>query len=151
KTDNQSVRMSQSGAGKVTWVATPSDPWMTVSPTSGTGPAVFTIGVQFAPGLPIGGSVAGTVSVAFTGADSVPGPIQVTLTTVAQGASVAPIGVIDTPADGSTGVTGSIPVTGWALDDVEVTRVRIYRDPIDGEAPSLVFIGDAVLVDGARP
>ena len=52
----------------------------------------------------------------------------------------------------STGVTGSIAVTGWAMDDVEVTRVRILRDPVAGEPPGvLVFIGDAVLVEGARP
>ena len=48
-------------------------------------------------------------------------------------------------------MTGSIPVTGWAIDDVEVTRVRILRDPVAGEGTALVFIGNAVLVDGARP
>jgi hypothetical protein len=38
------------------------------------------------------------------------------------------------------------------MDDVQVTRVRILRDPVSGETPGvLVFIGDAVQVDGARP
>lgn len=64
----------------------------------------------------------------------------------------APFGTIDTPADGATGVTGSIAVTGWALDDSEVTQVRIMRDPVAGEpADARVFIGNAVFVSGARP
>jgi hypothetical protein len=29
--------------------------------------------------------------------------------------------------------------------------VRIYRDPVDGEPPAQVFLGDAVFVPGARP
>src|SRR5262249_41565233 len=57
-----------------------------------------------------------------------------------------------TPAQGATGLTGSIAVTGWAIDDVAVSRVRVLRDPVSPEpAGSLIFIGDAVLVDGARP
>ena len=61
-----------------------------------------------------------------------------------------PFGSLDAPADGLV-AAGSIAVGGWALDDVEVTHVRIYRDPVSGEIGALVFIGDAVFVDGARP
>lgn len=61
-----------------------------------------------------------------------------------------PFGSLDAPADGLV-AAGSIAVGGWALDDVEVTHVRIYRDPVSGETGPLVFIGDAVFVDGARP
>jgi hypothetical protein len=42
---------------------------------------------------------------------------------------------------------GSIPVTGWVLDDIEVMSVKIYRQ----EGKNLVYIGDAVFVEGARP
>jgi hypothetical protein len=67
-------------------------------------------------------------------------------------ASTAPFGVIDTPMDYATGVTGALAVTGWALDDVGVTRVRIARDPVGGEPlDAQVYIGDATFVDGARP
>jgi hypothetical protein len=48
-------------------------------------------------------------------------------------------------------VSGSIPVTGWALDDLEVMSVKIYRDPVTGEGSERVYIGDAVFVEGARP
>jgi hypothetical protein len=48
-------------------------------------------------------------------------------------------------------VTGSIPVTGWVLDDIQVSNVKIYRAPVAGEGTGMVYIGNAVLVDGARP
>ncbi|NIM15908.1 MAG: hypothetical protein GTO45_28245 [Candidatus Aminicenantes bacterium] len=57
-----------------------------------------------------------------------------------------PFGSFDTPIDGST-VASSIPVTGWALDDSGVESVKIYR----GFGGTLVYIGDAQLVEGARP
>jgi hypothetical protein len=57
-----------------------------------------------------------------------------------------PFGSFDTPLDGST-VRSSVPVTGWALDDSEVSSVKIYREAGAG----LIYIGDAVLVEGARP
>src|SRR3954454_5259372 len=64
----------------------------------------------------------------------------------------APFGSMDTPADGSAGGTASVAVTGWALDDPAVSRVRILRAPVAGEpAGALVYIGDAAVVPGARP
>jgi Zn-dependent metalloprotease len=66
----------------------------------------------------------------------------------------APFGNFDTPANGTGGVTGAIAVTGWALDDREVTSVKIYRNPLAGEPTQpngKVYIGDANFVPGARP
>ncbi len=57
-----------------------------------------------------------------------------------------PFGSFDTPIDGST-VASSIPVTGWALDDSGIDSVEIFR----GQGNNLVYIGDAYLVEGARP
>jgi hypothetical protein len=57
-----------------------------------------------------------------------------------------PFGSFDTPIDGST-AAGSLPVTGWALDDAGIDNVKIYRE----QGNSLVYIGDALLVEGARP
>jgi hypothetical protein len=57
-----------------------------------------------------------------------------------------PFGSFDTPLDGST-VMSSVPVTGWALDDVGVESVKIYMQ----ENGRLAYIGDAVFVEGARP
>ncbi len=57
-----------------------------------------------------------------------------------------PFGSFDTPVDGST-TAGSIPVTGWALDDIGIASVKIYRE----EDHNLVYIGEAIFVEGARP
>ncbi len=63
-----------------------------------------------------------------------------------------PIGFVDLPTDQST-ISGAIPVTGWALDTVQVENVKVFRDAVPGEAgyPDLVYIGDGVFVPGARP
>ncbi len=50
-----------------------------------------------------------------------------------------------------SGITGAIAVTGWALDNIEVARVEIRRAPVFGEGNSLIYIGDAVFVEGSRP
>ena len=156
KTGAQDVRLSQSGAGVVTWTATPSHPWITVSPASGTGPATLLVGVQPDPSLSLNGTASGTVSVAFTGASAAGGTVAVSLTTKPATASSAPTGAFDTPDDGATGVTGSVALTGWAMDDVEVKQVRIVRSPSVGvcdlgQASSWIPVGTATMVDGARP
>jgi hypothetical protein len=60
-------------------------------------------------------------------------------------------GSLDTPLDDAQDVNGSIAVTGWALDDVGIVRVRILRDPVAAEGTALIGIGNATLVEGARP
>ncbi|MCP4221180.1 MAG: hypothetical protein GY765_41505 [bacterium] len=62
----------------------------------------------------------------------------------------APFGSFDSPVSGTT-VSSSIPVTGWALDDIGVESVKIYRDPVTGEGSDRVFLGDAIQVEYARP
>jgi hypothetical protein len=57
-----------------------------------------------------------------------------------------PFGAFDTPIHGIT-AAGSIPVTGWALDDAGIENLKIYREL----AGQLVYIGNAVFVEGARP
>ena len=85
---------------------------------------------------------------------STPATRRATVQVVGSAAGMtAPFGSFDTPADGAGGVTGAIPVTGWALDDIGVTRVEIYRDPLAGEGTSpngKVYLGDAVFIPGAR-
>lgn len=60
--------------------------------------------------------------------------------------SSPPFGTFDTPVNGST-VTGSTAVTGWALDDSGISSVKLYR----GSGSNLYHIGDAIMVEGARP
>jgi len=71
---------------------------------------------------------------------------EVSATTSLLGEKEPPFGTFTTPIDDSI-VYGSIPITGWALDDSGIDSVIIYRE----EGNGLVYIGDALLVEGARP
>lgn len=149
KTGEQIVRLLQNGPGTVTWTAVSNQPWLTVSPASGAGTANLKINVVFASGL--AATQGGAITITLTGAGNTVGPIAVTLNTVNANTNTAPQGTFDTPIDGTKDISGSIAVTGWAVDDVEVVRVRILRNPVSGEGSDPVFIGNAVLVEGARP
>ena len=57
-------------------------------------------------------------------------------------------------------MTGAIPITGWVLDDLEVTGVTICRAAFGGEVAPVdancggaaqIFVGNAVFIEGARP
>jgi hypothetical protein len=61
-----------------------------------------------------------------------------------------PFGAIDTPIN-SINANSDVPITGWVLDDIEVTAVKIYRAPLQHEGSDHIYLGDAVLLDGARP
>jgi hypothetical protein len=148
-TSAQTIRLVQSGAGTVTWVATADQPWIQIANGSGTGSGRFTVGVV-AGGLPSSGSATGTITVTATGARSSP-TIAVRVTVIAPAGSNVPFGSLDTPQPGVTGVTGAIAVTGWALDDVEVAEVQIFRDAFGNEPAGRLYVGNAALVSGARP
>ncbi|MCP4216465.1 MAG: hypothetical protein GY765_17575 [bacterium] len=64
--------------------------------------------------------------------------------------TAAPFGSFDTPVNGST-VSSSIAVTGWAVDDIDIASIKIYRDPVSGEGSGRVFVGNAIQVENARP
>jgi hypothetical protein len=132
-----------------TWMASPNQSFIMVSPTSGIGNGSFTVSIV-ASALPPSGTVSGMVTVSATGVATSPA-VNVT---AAVAPSAKPFGVFDTPIDGTTNIAGAIPVTGWALDSIEVLKVDIWREPVTGEAAGsngLVYIGDAVFVYGARP
>lgn len=77
---------------------------------------------------------------------------QFTATAGGGGGSTPPFGVIDTPADNATGISGALSVTGWALSQAGVNSVLIEREPVAGEAGSnLILLGNAAIVPGARP
>ena len=159
QTAAQVVRLTQTSGPAVSWTATSNQPWLQVSPASGSGGRELSITVNPA-GLSMSTTVSGSVTIALSGAGNTAGPIGVTLTTMPTGTSASPVGTIDTPANNTTGVTGAIPVTGWALDDVDVTNVFVCRAPIAGEAAvadgrcgglAQVYLGEAVFIEDARP
>jgi hypothetical protein len=116
-----------------TVTATSNASWITVQTVTSTA-----VGVVAAPNT--GGPRQGTVTI---------GP---RVFTIFQSGAVSspPFGFVDTPADGAV-VAGSVAISGWALDDLGVTRVFVFRDPVEGEPSQPIFVGQATFVPGARP
>jgi hypothetical protein len=183
KTPDQFVGITQVGSGTGTWrVGSMLDSaggavnYLTVSPSSGSGTGRFTVSLTPHASLPACTAQDGlAVIIKFVSdgtTDNEPQYIRVFVTIRPQVATagcvapgVVPFGAFDTPAANATGVVGAIPVTGWALDDVGVDRVEIWRNcltPLDsnrsgvcrnatpGGLADKVFIGNANFVPGAR-
>jgi hypothetical protein len=140
-TSPQTVLVTIANGAGVAWTATPNQSNITVSPASGIGTGTFQVSATL--------GASGTVTVTAAGATNSPQTIQVNVTSVTP---APPFGSFDTPINGTTGVVGAIPITGWALDNIEVTHVDIFREPNANETPGvLVFIGTAVFSADARP
>jgi photosystem II stability/assembly factor-like uncharacterized protein len=151
-TGSQSVTVSNAGGGTLNWTATPSHAWITVHPGSGINTGTINIGVNPSGLQP--GVHNGSITISDPNAFNNPQTIDIALNIYYVGGwTASPIGSFDTPLDGAT-VMSSVAVTGWALDDIEVMAVKIYRNPVGNEPTQpngLVFIGDAIFVEGARP
>ncbi len=151
-TDAQTVLLTDSKGGTLHWTATRSNTWITVSPTSGTGNDVLTIGVN-----PVGlsaGNYTGSVSIADPYAVNTPQQIAVTLQVLAS--TIAPVGAFESPRNGAN-VKGTVALSGWALDDLCVARLEIRRTPVKTDPPDiiggdgLIHVGNVGFVAGARP
>jgi hypothetical protein len=140
----QPIFIENKGTGTLSWSAKADKDWISFSPSSGTDSDVLIVTVN-ANGLPPG-IYNGIIKVSASNAANSPQNIHVTLMVYNPGSTSEPFGDFATPVDNST-VRSSIPVTGWVLDDIGVESVKIYR----GEPGNLVYIGDAVFVEGARP
>jgi hypothetical protein len=144
KTSSQTFLVSNTGNGTLNWSASTNKSWLSCSPGSGTDAGAITVSV-----VPSGlspGTYTGKVTVSAANVANSPQTVSVTLNVYDSGSHSSPFGSFDTPTNGAT-VMSSIPVTGWAVDDIEVSNVKIYRR----NNGALVYIGDAVFVEGARP
>lgn len=153
KTSPQTVRVNFTGqGGPACWtVANPRPDIMTVTPASRTGNGSFTVTLN---NVPFGGAFFNdtylTVNECTPNTIMNPG-VQVHVVWRNWAGSSPPTGTVDAPLLDGTMVSGSIAVMGWAVDDVQVAAVRIYRDAVAGETPGRRFIGDATFVEDARP
>ncbi len=146
-TDTQKVFISNSGSGTLNWQASPSDNWLNCSPTSGTNSTEVIVSVNTS-GLSAG-SYSGSIAFSSANASNSPQSVSVSLKVYPSNGSSPPFGIFATPEQGAV-VRSSVPVTGWVLDDIGTASVKIYRTG-DAGSGSLVYIGDALLVEGARP
>jgi hypothetical protein len=131
-----------SGGGALNWSASTVVENISLRPNSGTNFCVVEVTINPVGLLPA--KYEGVIYVTAPLASNSPVAVKLNLS-VKQQAS-PPFGEFSTPLDGST-VYSSIPVTGWALGDTGIDSVKIYRE--DGS--NLVYIGDALFVEGARP
>lgn len=154
-TSTQTATIAFDGAATA-WTAVSNQAWLKI--TGGAGSAAGTFTAQVDTSAVPAGSTALSATITITAAATT--TIPVTLTVIPTTTPAVPIGSFDTPVAAAS-VAGSIPVTGWALDDIEVTRVEIWRDKVTGETtpvypgPGLgtgkVFIANAFFINGARP
>lgn len=136
----QVLRIESSTEDILNWKASSASTWINIAPSSGTGSAVVSISVN-PTGLQAG-TYQGAITVEDPQAVNSPQTVNVMLTVFNTGDTAVPFGEFATPVNGST-VSGSIAVTGWALDDIGVQRIKIYS--------ANTYIGDGIFVEGARP
>jgi hypothetical protein len=138
------VSSNSSNPGVPKWWITGDQPWISYTPTNGSGPGLVTVSVN-PTGVPAG-TYTGVITVSDPNAVNSPQTINVTFNVYSPGQTSKPFGYFETPVEGSL-VSSSVPFTGWALDDIGVESVKIYL--VDGSTST--YIGDAVFIEGARP
>ncbi|MCU0286570.1 MAG: Ig-like domain-containing protein [Acidobacteria bacterium] len=143
-TNPQTFFITNTGEKKLEWSVMSNREWLHCTPVNGTNNSEVTVSVNVS-GLSAG-TYTGKITVSGPGAENSPQEIAVNLKVYTGGQTSVPFGQFDTPVDGSK-VSNSIPVTGWALDDIAIKDVEIFH----GDPENLVFIGDAFFVEGARP
>jgi len=143
-TSPQSVMISKKGSGTLEWSVSDNASWLACSPTSGANDGIITVNVEPAGLTPI--TYQATITIADSHDASAAQTVSVTLNVYNPNQTYPPFGSYDTPLQGAS-VSSSVPFTGWVLDDIGVKSVKLYRE----NGNSLVYIGDGVFVEGARP
>jgi hypothetical protein len=155
KTGIQTITVSNSGGGTLIWKASVFEDdldydhesqWLKITNIMGT--ESDSVGVWVNPLGLKAGVYDGAVKFVDPNASNSPQMVKVILIVYASQSDAPPFGFFDTPVDGSA-ARSSIPVTGWALDDIGIQEVTIWRDAEDGSRE--IYIGKAVQVEGPRP
>jgi|GEM_PF-571014 len=151
-TGAQTLLINNSGGNTLSWSIDENASWLFSSQTSGTGAGVVGISVD-----PTGLSAGTYTAELVVQNNTVPtdtAVVDMTLVVYNAGTTTDPFGTFSTPVDGST-VMSSIPVTGWVLDEIATSSVKIFRNSIAGDSTAngsgMVYVGDANFIDGARP
>ncbi|MGE5341266.1 MAG: exo-alpha-sialidase [Candidatus Omnitrophota bacterium] len=140
----QEIDIIKEGTGALNWSVAEDAAWLSCAPVTGTDSGVFTVTVHPEGLSP--GTYNAVITVSAPNAAGSPVEIPVTFHVYNPGQTPSAFGSFDSPLPQAM-VSGSVAFTGWALDSVGIKDVKIYRE----EGSSLVYIGDAVFVNGARP
>ncbi|HVE85548.1 MAG TPA: Ig-like domain-containing protein, partial [Myxococcales bacterium] len=123
---NQTLSISNTGGGTLSWSASTSASWLSLLPTTGTAPSSTILSVNTS-GM-AAGTYNGTVTVTATGATNSPVSVPVTLTLTAPD-TIPPTTSITAPASGAA-VSGNVTITASASDNVGVTNVLFFVDGV---------------------
>lgn len=144
QTPAQSLFITNRGGGVLEWAVAGNAPWLKCTPSTGVDNGIISVSVD--PGEIAPGIYAAILSIAAPKASNSPQIVDITLTVYDSQSTASPVGCFDTPAQDAA-VSGCVPFTGWALDNIGVENVKLYRET--EQAP--VYIGDAVFIQGVRP
>lgn len=147
QTGTQTVVVENSGGGVLDWDVSTSTAWIRAARLSGAEGNMAAISVD-AGGLEAG-SYKGAVVITDDDADNSLVSLDIYLNVKEETQETVPFGSLDAPADNTT-VSSVVPVSGWAIDDIEVTAVKIFRNAVGEDETGPVHIGNAILVEGAR-
>ena len=145
KTPPQTIRVSGVPGESPPWTISSAPSFLDVA----IGPDGRSFTVALKPGTYGAGTVPGQVVVESSEPGYAPATLDVTLRVVLASASASPEGRLDSPAEGAS-VSGEVAVTGWAVDDIGLAAVRVYRNGVGGEN-ARIYVGDATFVPSARP
>ena len=95
----QTVSISNTGGGTLSWSATDNAAWLTVSPSAGTGNGAVTLSAT--TGTLTAGSYSGTVTLSATGATPVTVPVSFTVTAAPASIAVSPASLSFTATQGA--------------------------------------------------
>ncbi|MCP4157101.1 MAG: hypothetical protein GY757_55835 [bacterium] len=143
QTPTQQVIVSNGGDGTLQWSASDNGAWLSISNIIGVQSGVIAASID-PQGLAVG-TYSCRIAVEATNTTSSRN-VLCYLTIIDTLSDAAPFGNLDAPINNST-VNGSVPITGWVLDDIATKTVKIYH----GSDSGVSYIGDAIMVDGARP
>jgi hypothetical protein len=149
QTGPQSFFISNPGEGDLHWSAAVDEDidFITVSPGSGTNDTEVWVAVDTKK-IRNSYSKQGTITISSPDAVNSPRVVEVKCRVYSPGYTSPPFGVFSTPGEMAV-VSGNLPFSGWALDDIGVASIQLFWE--QEETHSLVYISDALQVEGVRP
>ena len=128
----QTLSISNTGGGTLSWSASDSATWLTLSPASGTGNGAVTLGA--ATGTLTAGSYSGTVTLSATGATAVTVPVTFTVTAAAA-MTVSPVSLSFTATQGvANPASQSMTVSSNGTWTVNKSATWLTLSPISGSS-----------------
>jgi uncharacterized protein (TIGR03437 family) len=142
----QPIQISNSGTGTSTlsWTATASDTWLSVSPASGTAPSTPSVSVS--PAALSAGTYNGAIQISATGASNSPLSFPVTLTVAPAAPAVTVTGVVNAGSY-QPGIASGTWISIFGTNLCQSTYLWQASDIVNGALPTTLQ-GVSVTVNG---